>query len=58
MVVEVQGQLRIGRSDLGVNARRNERFMLELSRAVQVGGLWGTQCPLGCVHDIPFCGRF
>lgn len=38
-VVEVQGQLRIGRSDLGVNGRRNEAFMLALSRAVQAGQL-------------------
>lgn len=36
-MVEVQSQLRLGRSDLGVNARRNERFLVELSQAVQAG---------------------
>lgn len=36
-VVEVQSQLRLGRSDFGVNARRNERFLVELSQAFQAG---------------------
>lgn len=43
-VVEVQAQLRLGRSDFGVNARRNERFLLELSRAVQEGQLPQMPC--------------
>lgn len=47
VVVEVQGQLRLGMSDVGVNGRRNEAFMLALSRAVQQG-----QIPEGaCVPD-------
>jgi len=46
-VVEVQSQLRIGMSDLGVNGRRNERFMLDLSKAVQAGSI-----PQGvCIED-------
>lgn len=32
-VVEAQGQLRIGKSDLGVNARRNQRFFDSLQAA-------------------------
>lgn len=43
-VVEVQSQLRLGRSDFGVNARRNERFMLALSRAVSSGRLPEGAC--------------
>lgn len=43
-MVEVQAQLRLGRSDFGVNARRNERFLLELSRAVQEGQLPQMPC--------------
>lgn len=40
----MQGQLRLGRSDLGVNGRRNERFMLELSRMAQAGALPAGEC--------------
>lgn len=43
-VLEVQSQLRLGRSDFGVNARRNERFYLALSRAVQGGILPEGPC--------------
>lgn len=52
-VVEVQSQLRIGYSDLGVNGRRNEQFMLQLSQAVQQGHI-----PQGtCVDEQPAAGR-
>lgn len=40
----MQAQLRLGRSDFGVNARRNERFLLELGRAVQEGQLPEMPC--------------
>lgn len=43
-VVEVQSQLRLGSSDFGINGRRNERFMLALSRAVQGGRLPEGPC--------------
>lgn len=33
-VIEVQGQLRLGQSDLGVNARRNKRFWEYLAEQV------------------------
>lgn len=46
-VVEVQSQLRLGRSDFSANGRRNERFMLELSRAVQEGQLPEGECVEG-----------
>ncbi|KAL4857462.1 hypothetical protein ACK3TF_002330 [Chlorella vulgaris] len=39
VVIEVQSQLRLGMSDMGVNGRRNEKFMLQLSQAVQQGAL-------------------
>ena len=42
--MEVQGQLRLGRGDFGVNSRRNERFLLALSRAVQEGAFPAAQC--------------
>lgn len=35
------------RSDFSANARRNERFMLELSRAVQEGQLAEGECVEG-----------
>ena len=38
-MVEVQGQLRIGKSDLGVNGRRNVRFMQALGKAAEDGRL-------------------
>eukprot|EP00887_Chlorella_sp_A99_P007358 scaffold2.g7358.t1 len=37
VLVEVQGQLRIGKSDLGVCGRRNQRFLLALSTAAKAG---------------------
>ena len=50
-VVEVQGQLRIGKSDFGVNGRRNQRFLLDLSRAVQQPQAEGGIPPGKCVAD-------
>ena len=44
MVVEVQGQLRLGKGDLGVNGRRNQRFMLALSNAAAAGELEAGRC--------------
>lgn len=45
-VIEVQGQLRLGKSDFGVNSRRNERFLVELSQAAQAGDI-----PVGLCTD-------
>jgi hypothetical protein len=47
VVIEVQGQLRLGMSDVGVNGRRNEAFMLALSRAVQQGQIPEGACAPG-----------
>lgn len=44
VVIEVQSQLRLGMSDMGVNGRRNEKFMLQLSQAVQHGALPAGRC--------------
>lgn len=46
VVVEVQGQLRLGKSDLGVNARRNQQFLLALSKAARAGEIPAGQCML------------
>lgn len=42
--MEVQGQLRLGKGDLGVNGRRNERFMLALSNAAAAGQIEPGKC--------------
>lgn len=48
-VVEAQGQLRIGKSDLGVNARRNKRFYtwLEEQEEVKKAVAVEPQCKIG-----------
>jgi uncharacterized protein (DUF1499 family) len=49
-VVEAQGQLRIGQSDLGVNARRNKRFYVwlqDLEEMKNAEGEGEPQCKTG-----------
>lgn len=52
-VVEVQGQLRIGQSDLGVNKRRNRRFLGAMAEEAELGAI-----PRGrCLKDDPQQGE-